>query len=191
MRRRVQVTLSVVFAVVLAVAALVWLTSGDKSSTQAPSKAETFATSQLAVREAQSLTPAEKRQLTTAAVNDPRVRQLTATHSPKVTAFYPWGEEDGSKPEGAGVYIRLQPPLVLRQTPLPVFLVPNEAAPPNTPILRRHAIYTATNVSVLKVRTLLKQLEVVEIEPMGWHIHITAAHLLGPTPSNAYRSEGD
>jgi hypothetical protein len=174
---------AVALVAVVAAAGLVWIiddSDNDAGESQShPSVAES------------SLSAAEKDRLEKTALTDPLVQELTRGVKTDVDRSLEWTSEDGSRLLGAGVYITLDPPIDLDSKKLPVFYSPNPEAPPGTPTVRRSIIYSAKDVSVLKVRALLSPEEVVQVEPMGNHLDITKVHLVGTYPGKDYRPIGD
>jgi hypothetical protein len=140
-------------------------------------------------REVDELTKKDLRALNRAALRDPLVRQLIAGSDPKVLRPFPWSREGGPRYMGAGVHLRINPPIDLDAQVLPAYATPNSDAPAGTPDLRLKVVYTSKGVKELVVRVLAVGREVVEIQPEA--AESSDAEWFGPSPGEDYVPEGD
>ena len=141
--------------------------------------------------EAVHLTRIQEVDLKTTALRSPTIRRLTERRRAYVTAVVPWVNEGTAQAAeslvGGDVKIDLRPPIRLNNEVLPVYITPAPNAPPHTPSLSRHVIYSAEHVAQLRALVDIHRSKVMEVAPSGRRLKVTRLKLLGPTPGLAYR----
>lgn len=175
MNRRLQIGLVALVAVAFGVWGLLQLTSSGSTERGGSTKGDTTAEFH-----------ADESSLKATALHDPVVERLAAGGRVSVVHAIPWTSPDGKSLEGSGIELTVQPEVSVKDQKLPAYVTPGDKAPPGTPALHRFASYSATGVSLLRLRVSLHPPAVVEVVPDGENVEITKAHLIGPSPGKAY-----